>query len=254
MIRRLASSLLLFFSCAGALVAANDAPPVLKLTNPDAQEAGRALAEKLRSAVPAENAAFHGLLKIRPRDGRTEVLAIASKITVGEADWQVNYETAAAERHAAEKLTIIHSPGRPNEYLDSSGTNTSERPISRADDLAARPFAGSDFWVMDLGLEFFHWPEQRLLKPEMRHNRSCRVLESVNPASDPAGYARVVSWIDVETDGLVCAEAYDRGNRLLKEFSVGSFRKVEGRYQLQDMKIRNAKTGRRTELEFDLKK
>ena len=128
------------------------------------------------------------------------------------------------------------------------------RPISLADDLAARPFAGSDFRVMDLGLEFFHWPEQRLLKPEMRHNRSCRVLESTNPASDPAGYARVVSWIDVETDGLVCAEAYDRGNRLVKEFSVGSFRKVEGRYQLQDMKIRNAKTGRRTELEFDLKK
>jgi len=254
MIRRLASSLLLFFPCAGTLVAANDAPPVLKLTNLDAKEAGRALAEKLRSAAPAENAAFHGLLKIRPRDGRTEVLSISSRIIAGQTNWQVTYETAAKDSNAAERLTIIHAPGHPNEYLYSSATNTSERPISLADDLAARPFAGSDFWVMDLGLEFFHWPEQRLLKPEMRHNRSCRVLESTNPASDPAGYARVVSWIDVEADGLVCAEAYDRGNRLVKEFSVGSFRKVEGRYQLQDMKIRNVKTGRRTELEFDLKK
>jgi hypothetical protein len=254
MSRRPASSLLLFLSCAGALVAGNDTSPVLKLTNPDAKEAGRALAEKLRSAAPAENAAFHGILKIRPRDGRTEVLAIASRITVGETKWQVTYETTAKESNAAEKLTIIHAPGRPNEYLYSSGTNTSDRPIPLADDLAARPFAGSDFWLMDLGLEFFHWPEQRLRKPEMRHNRSCRVLESINPASDPAGYARVVSWIDLETDGLVCAEAYDRGNRLVKEFSVGSFRKVEGRYELQDMKIRNPKAGRRTELEFDLKK
>ncbi len=70
MIRRLASSLLLFFSCAGALVAANDAAPVIKLANLDAKEAGRALAEKLRSAAPAENAAFHGLLKAsRRQDG-----------------------------------------------------------------------------------------------------------------------------------------------------------------------------------------
>ncbi len=173
---------------------------------------------------------------------------------MGQTNWQVTYETAATERNAAERLTIVHSTGRPNQYLYSSGTNRSDRPISLAADLAARPFAGSDFWLMDLGLEFFHWPEQRLLKPEMRHNRSCRVLESINPATDSAGYARVVSWIDLETDGLVCAEAYDRGNRLVKEFSVGSFRKVEGRYELQDMKIRNVKTGRRTELEFDLKK
>src|SRR5260370_39674079 len=110
MIRRLASSLLLFFSCAGVLVAANDAPPVLKLTNLDAKEAGRALAEKLRSGAPAENAAFHGLLKIRPRDGRTEVLSIASRITVGETNWRVTYETAAQEDHAAGRLTSSQPP------------------------------------------------------------------------------------------------------------------------------------------------
>ena len=175
MSRRLVSSLLLFLCCGRALVAGNDASPVLKLTNLDAQEAGRALAAKLRSAAPAENAGFHGLLKIRPRDGRTEILSITSRITVGKTNWQVTYETAATDRNAVERLTVIHAPGRPNEYLYSSGTNTSDRPIPLADDLAARPFAGSDFWLMDLGLEFFHWPEQRLLKPEMRHNRSCQI-------------------------------------------------------------------------------
>jgi len=205
--------------------------------------------EQVEASYGAEDSAlkFAGTGEIR--FGLSPLLRAALSARQLDADRFV-----AKDSNAAERLTIIHAPGRPNEYLYSSGTNTSDRPILLADDLAARPFAGSDFWLMDLGLEFFHWPEQRLLKPEMRHNRSCRVLESINPASDPAGYARVVSWIDLETDGLVCAEAYDRGNRLVKEFSVGSFRKVEGRYQLQDMKIRNAKTGRRTELEFDLKK
>ena len=43
------------------------------------------------------------------------------------------------------------------------------------------PFAGSDFWIADLGLEFFHWPEQKVLKKEFRRNCSCVVLESTNP-------------------------------------------------------------------------
>jgi negative regulator of sigma E activity len=114
------------------------------------------------------------------------------------------------------------------------------------------PFAGSDFWLADLGLEFFHWPEQHLKKEEMRRSRLCKVLESVNQKS-AAGYSRVVSWIDVETQGLLRAEAYDQNQRLLKEFSVGSFKKVKDRWELQDMEIRNVQTDSRTRLEFDLK-
>jgi hypothetical protein len=60
------------------------------------------------------------------------------------------------------------------------------------------PFTGSDFWIADLGLDFLHWPKQRLLRKEMRHSKSCEVLESVNPQSVPGGYARVVSWIMIE--------------------------------------------------------
>ena len=43
------------------------------------------------------------------------------------------------------------------------------------------PFAGSDFWLCDLGLEFFHWPQQKVLKKEFHRQCACTVLESTNP-------------------------------------------------------------------------
>src|SRR5436190_1178348 len=48
-------------------------------------------------------------------------------------------------------------------------------------DHLAKPFAGSDFWLCDLALEFLHWPEQKILKTELRKTLSCKVLESINP-------------------------------------------------------------------------
>src|SRR5262249_45666734 len=124
------------------------------------------------------------------------------------------------------------------------------RPLDA--ETAAKAFAGSDFLVTDLGLEFFHWPEQRLIKREMRRSRSCKVLESVNPHPEPGAYLRVVSWIDNESSGIVHAEAYDLKNKLLKEFDPKEFTKVEGQYQLQEMEIINRQTGSRTSIEFDL--
>ena len=115
------------------------------------------------------------------------------------------------------------------------------------------PFAGSDFWVADLGLEFLHWPHQRVLKNEMRHSKSCKVLESVNPQPVPGGYARVVSWIMIESPhGIVHADAYDARGESLKRFDPKSLEKVQGEYQLEEMEMRNRKTGSQTVIKFNL--
>jgi hypothetical protein len=115
------------------------------------------------------------------------------------------------------------------------------------------PFANSDFWIADLGLEFLHWPGQKILKKEFSRGRGCMVLESLNPNPSTTGYSRVVSWIDEESSGIVHAEAYDAQNKLLKVFDPKSFKKVNGQWELQDMEIRNVQTGSRTRIEFDLK-
>lgn len=114
------------------------------------------------------------------------------------------------------------------------------------------PFEPSDFLAIDFGLEFFHWPDQKVIKHESRRTRDCTVLESTNPNPSPGGYLRVVSWIDNETHGIVHAEAYDTNNKLLKVFDPKSFKKVKGQWELKDMDIRNVQTGSKTRIEFNL--
>jgi hypothetical protein len=116
------------------------------------------------------------------------------------------------------------------------------------------PFAGSDFWLADLGLEFLHWPGQKILRGDTARGRLCKVLESTNPNPSPNGYSRVLSWIDNETPGIVEAKAYDAQNKLLKEFYPKDIKKVNGQWQVGSMEIDNDQTRSRTWLEFNLKK
>ena len=67
-------------------------------------------------------------------------------------------------------------------------------------------------------------------------------------------YVRDGAEIYRQSFGIIRAEAYDRAGRLVKEFQVGRFRKVEGRWQLESMVIRSRATGQETELKFDLQK
>ena len=218
-------------------------------------EAGQDLAKKWRDAKPQENAKYKGALKIRSSEGQTETVPLTFQIITGEHTWQTIYESAATPKTAAQKLVIIHTPGKPNEYLFASGSKPGApagQPVRLSNDQAALPFAGSDFWLLDLGLEFFHWPTQRLLKTEMRAGQVTKVLESINP--HPNGYARVLTWLEKESGAPIAAEAYDRDEKLLKQFSIKHVKKVKGQYQLQEMQIRNRRTNSLTRIEYDFEK
>lgn len=117
------------------------------------------------------------------------------------------------------------------------------------------PFAGSDFWIVDLGLDFLHWPQQRVLRKQMRKGLSCDVLQSVLPHPVSGGYSRVVSWIAInrpEDIVIVHAEAFDTRDKLLKEFDPKKVEKINGIWQLEEMEIRNRQTGTRTRIDFIL--
>jgi hypothetical protein len=211
---------------------------------PDPVKSGQEIATRLRTAGPPESADFQGTL-IVTRPASTNTVSISSRISLSATNWQVTYVAGS------ERLTIVHSAEGPNRYF--AGAPSGGKPGELLESAALyRSFAGSDFWVADLGLEFLHWPQQRHVMNQMRRSRSCRVLESITPNPQPEGYARVLTWVDVESDGILRAEAYDKKNRMIKEFLVGSFRKQEGRYHLESMTIRIPKTENQSEIRFDI--
>jgi hypothetical protein len=214
---------------------------------------GAALAAELRTARPSQSFTNAAVLHRRSAEGRrTQVpLRIETHVPPVGEDWTVTYRAAPSGSAGGETLILHYQPGK-----------LPDRRLTRGDASAATPigpneaFAGTDFSVSDLALEFLHWPEQKVIRrerPEMRKGRPCRILESSRPANGGAagGPVRVRSWIDLEHKQPLMAEAYDARGTLLKAFSVGSVKKVDGVWQLKDFEIVDEQAGTLTRLEFD---
>jgi hypothetical protein len=218
-------------------------------------EEGQAMAAELRSARPAEAVEVRGLVKRRDADGRRTAVPFRYELRVLDARWEAVYETPGDGKVAAQRLVVVFREDAPPLYLlDWIGrTNGLGNPEQLRGDAAMVPFAGSDFWLADLGLDFLHWPEQRLVTEttlRMRKGRPCRVLESRRPGAGSRGYTRVRSWIDRETGKPIIAEAYGPGGKLLKEFEIGGVTKVNGAWELKNLEMRNVVEDTMTVLEF----
>jgi len=233
----------------------------------DAEIQGRQLAQKILAQWPAENFTNTGIFSVRSKTNESKFI-ICCITLVTATNWTGIYElyNPTNSASALSTLTVTHNASDTNWYLlhfdfggDRRWTKDGQQVIKLL------PFAG-DFGCVDLGLEFFHWPEQKILPKttNLKRGRDYTLLESTNPerarirgtsAAQPTlnGYSRVLSWIDKETGGILDAEAYDANGKLLKEFDPKSFRKVNGQWQLQEMEIRNVQTGSRSRIEFDLK-
>jgi hypothetical protein len=222
---------------------------------PTGKEAGRALALDLRDGRPNCDSEISGVLKIRAGKRREEIPVLCS-IRLASNYWDAIYVTGPRSNRGASKFVVRHQASGSNQYFYAEAPAGSTEPgEARPLDVGetSRPLAGSDFWLMDLALDFLHWPDQERQKGEMRLGRPCYVLESRLPAPR-GGVARVKSWIDKETGGILVAEAYDSENHLVKEFSLSgsSFKKVNGQWELEEMKIRSPKDNSQTILKFDL--
>jgi hypothetical protein len=217
------------------------------------EKEGQALVEELLSQVPPEME-FSGLLKLRSGRGERSEIPVRYTVEIGENGWRGTYLTQPTLKIPAEQLVVVHRNGQPNQYIHTQLRAGGEGQSKTLVDVqAAIPFAGSDYWLTDLGLEFLHWPVQRLIrnaKITMRQTRPCKVLESVNPKPQNGGYTKVLSWIDNEYGVPIFAEAYGPDGKQFKIFSLKGFKKVNGQWQPKDMVIQNERTDSRTALEF----
>jgi hypothetical protein len=218
---------------------------------------GKEKAEQIRSAVPEVDSVIHGVLLISAGKAKSRI-PVVCEVKRHETTWETIYQAEATAAAGAERLVITHSTNGPNQYLYARAPKPGAALPEAGPVLPAAmesPFAGSDFSIGELGLDFLHWPGQCELAGEMRLGQPCYVLESTH--AQPGGIVRIKSWIDKQSLGLLVAEAYDGEGRQIKEFSLDSksFKKdARGHWQLEEMSIRNLKTGSRTDLKFDVPK
>jgi len=223
----------------------------------DAEIQGQQLVQRILAQQPVENFTNSGVFKIRDGNGVRLEISIECQTVVTSTNWQNLYK--ASWTNKVESLWVIHTANQPNAYAHDTVYLAGGIPLTGhllsgprqlTDAEIMTPFASSDFWVADLGLEFFHWPSQKVLPntTSLKRGRSYTLLESSHPNTSANGYSRVLSWIDKETGGILEAEAYDAAGNKLKSFYPKAFRKD----QLESMDMDNDQTGSRTRLEFDL--
>ena len=227
--------------------------PLAALEPAEGERQGRSLVARLLEQKPERAATNSGVLKIRDADGKQRDVPTLFEIVPMPTNWLNVYEAATGLNSQSVNLTILHSDGQPNQYFLSKSGGASPEKLAPGELMI--PFAGSDFWVADLALEFLHWPQQRVLRKQMRKGQFCDVLQSVDPHPVAGGYSRVLSWIAVnhtEDIVIVHADAFDMQDKLLKEFDPKKVEKVNGVWQLEEMEIRNRQTGTRTRIDFNL--
>ncbi|MEN9573650.1 MAG: hypothetical protein RL514_1505 [Verrucomicrobiota bacterium] len=218
--------------------------PALLAADLDAQRAeGQRIAAEARSLAPKTSSTNSAVLKIRDHRGVRAEIPVTIRTTVSGDVWHTDYVSGDGLLYR-----VSRSPHAPSQYQTGRVNGPALQPAGNL----LVPFAGSDFWLVDLGLDFFHWPEQRLLRKEQRRGEACFVLESTTAKPAPGGYSRVKTWLDQDTLGIVAAEAYDTRGKLMKEFEPKRFQKVNGQWRLKEMEIRNEQTDSRTSLIFDV--
>jgi hypothetical protein len=223
-----------------------------------AEREARMLVAKLLAQVPDGSATNTGLVRIRDAEGNEREFPVRFEVTLTATNWVNSYETLpSAGASGGLRLEISHFRDQPNRYdlfspATAGATNTVPEPRRLTPAQIMAPFAGSDFWIADLGLEFLHWPQQRLSqKNTVRHTKACHVLESINPAPVAGGYSKVVSWIIIDgPPGIAHADAYDAKGERFKSFDPTSFDRAKG--QLEEMELRNLKTDSRTLIKYNL--
>lgn len=236
-------------------------PSVPAAPEPDGQE----LAKQIREMVPVGDSTIRGTLQIRLKKKRQNLPFICQVVRHG-AEWETTFTASSTTNTSAETLVIKHAPGVTNSYLYARAEGPGRAlpvlsPIS-PQFASTTQFAGSDFTLADLGLDYLFWPIQKRLKNQNRLDRLCYVLESGNDRG--AEIVRMRSFIDKEYSGnlgeqgfpaLLVVEAYDNNGELVRRFSLhgSSFKKVNGQYRLRKMEILNEKTGSQTTIEYDLK-
>jgi hypothetical protein len=247
--------LVVWLACLGCLAGVWAAePPAPAGAKPE----GEALAAELRHQKPGQSLTNAGTLRVRDGKGRRREIPVTVTTLVGARDWQVIYRVQDGATGAVETLVVRQNGDeRPLYELSrrEAGSGTASPPRAVAAGASAVPFAGTDFWLCDLGLEFLHWPVQKVARQEMSNGRLCWALDSTNPGTN--GYASVRSWIDVEFHALLRAEAYDGQRRKVKEFSTGNFKEIttaDGNrmWFLKDIRIRDEFRDTRTDLIYQL--
>ena len=109
-------------------------------------------------------------------------------------------------------------------------------------------FMGTDFTYDDMGSRHIDEDKHTLLREEMKDGHKCWVVESVHVDKHEI-YSRKVTWIRQDCLVAVCAEYYDKLNKLHRLLTISEIKKIQDFWTICKMEMKNVQTGHSTVIE-----
>jgi hypothetical protein len=109
-------------------------------------------------------------------------------------------------------------------------------------------FMGTDFTYDDMGSRHIDEDKHTLLREEMKDGHKCWVVESV-PVDKHEIYSRKVTWIRQDCLVAVCAEYYDKLNKLHRLLTISEINKIQDFWTICKMEMKNVQKGHSTVIE-----
>ena len=212
---------------------------LLFLVLPLSPDPGQQLAQHMRQTQLLRAEPLRGTLQTKNRRGLTITQTILLHPRSGDHQPHSKF-TVYHPNGTTSCLAILRAGRQTCLYFLSDNPRQLGKPLLPQEAMSS--FASSDFWPADLGLEFFHWPQQRILdhlRIKMRKGVACQVLESRRQPAADFGYSLVRSWISREHLGLVYAEAYNAAGKRVKTFEVSALQKIDGQWKVGELRIRD---------------
>src|SRR5260221_7645511 len=154
-VRLLLVTLAIFASIAPCFAQKTEERGVITLNPSEGDKEAKLLVEKMLNQKPAENSVRSGHLKIYEGKGKWHEIPLKIEVLNTPTNILTIYETSR-DGKLDTRLSIGHAGINPNTYELQHADK--EQNLNSVATLS--PFAGSDFWIADLGLEFLHWPKQ----------------------------------------------------------------------------------------------
>lgn len=112
-------------------------------------------------------------------------------------------------------------------------------------------FMASEFSYEDIASgNYKNYRYDDSLKTVMMNQESYFKIQRI-PKDKNSGYSKQILYIDTNTHLAHFGEYYDKKNKLLKEVSFLEYKKIDGIYRIQKMKMKNVQNGKISTLIWD---
>ncbi|NBC48505.1 MAG: outer membrane lipoprotein-sorting protein [Gammaproteobacteria bacterium] len=214
----------------------------------DADERGRALAQKVYERPDGDEVASHGSMVLSESGHEPRIRELYSfrrEESDGEVSNLIRF-TAPADIEGTGLLTIDHADGSTDQWIYLPALKRDRRiPSARR----GGRFVGSDLFYEDLQDRKVEEDRHQWLRKESLEGVTTEVLESVPIDANSSVYGRRVSWIHPKTLIPMRVDLYRPGESVpFKRLRVYKVERIQGFWTVTDSVMKDLESGHQTRI------